>query len=105
MVWAVLVTFMRAVKPRPSWRRAVWVVSLLAAFPARALGHERFVKHDVLRPFPHDFFLHVDGNVLSIAARVCLAMIAVLFLWFRRHAIQTFVEQNLLHGAAGRLHT
>jgi len=81
------------------------VVSLLAAFPARALGHERFVKHDVLRPFPHDFFLHVDGNVLSIAARVCLAMIAVLFLWFRRHAIQTFVEQHLLHGAAGRLHT
>jgi len=81
------------------------VVSLLAAFPARALAHERFVKHDVLRPFPHDFFLHVDGNVLSIAARVCLAMIAVLFLWFRRHAIQTFVEQNLLHGAAGRLHT
>src|SRR5213594_3867604 len=99
MVCAVLVTFMRALKPRPGWRRAVWVVSLLAAFPARAFAHERFVKHDVLRPFPHDFFLHLDGNVLSIATRVCLAMAAVLFLWFRRQAIQAFLDRKLRAGS------
>ena len=104
MVWVVLVTFMRGLKPRPGWRRAAWVVSLLAAFPARAFAHERFVRHDVLRPFPHDFFLHLDGNVVSIAARVCLAMIVVLFLWFSRQTIVTLVEQKVLRGSAGRTH-
>src|SRR5207247_10925142 len=75
-----------------------------AAGPLRtaALAHERFVKHDVLQPFPHDFFFHVDHNVVSIAVRVCLAMAAVLFLWFRRHAIEAFIETKLRAGATGR---
>ena len=78
---------------------------LTAAAPATpALAHERFVKHDVLRPFPHDFFFHVDHNVLSIAVRVFLVMVAVLFLWFRRHAIEAFVETKLRARAKDRRH-
>ena len=75
---------------------------MVVALPTTALAHERFVKHDVLRPFPHDFFFHVDGNVLSIATRVCLAMAAVLFLWFRRQAIQAFLDRKLRAGSNRR---
>src|SRR5207244_13268008 len=57
---------------------------------------------DLLPPFPHAFFFHVDLNVVSIAVRVCLAMVAVLFLWFRRHAIEALVETKLRAGATGR---
>src|SRR5206468_12500406 len=37
-----------------------------------------------------------------IALRVCLVMVAVLFLWFRRRAIEAFVERRLPPGAKGR---
>ncbi len=81
---------------------AIILTAAAALATPPALAHERFVKHDVLRPFPHDFFFHVDGNVMSIAVRVCLAMVAVLFLWFRRHAIEAFIETRLRAGATGR---
>src|SRR2546426_559316 len=81
---------------------AIGALSAAVALPTTALAHERFVKHDVLRPFPHDFFFHVDHNVVSIAVRVCLAMVAVLFLWFRRHAIEALIETKLRAGATGR---
>ncbi len=81
---------------------AIGALSAAVALPTAALAHERFVKHDVLQPFPHDFFFHVDHNVVSIAVRVCLAMAAVLFLWFRRHAIEAFIETKLRAGATGR---
>src|SRR5262249_27486157 len=83
-----------------------FVIALVAAAmpPTTALAHERFVKHDVLRPFPHDFFFHVDHNVMSIAVRVFVVMAVVLFLWFRRHAIEAFVETKLLARAKDRRH-
>src|SRR5215813_632193 len=84
----------------PSARLLAIILSASAVFPTTALAHERFVKHDVLRPFPQDFFFHMDHNVVSIAVRVFVAMAAVLFLWFRRHAIVTFVENKLRGRAA-----
>ena len=74
---------------------AIGALSAALALPTAAPAHERFVKHDVLRPFPRDFFFHVDHNVMSIAVRVFLVMAVVLFLWFRRHAIEAFVETKL----------
>src|SRR5215510_7842401 len=80
----------------PSSRfRAIALAAAAAVTPTTALAHERFVKHDVLQPFPHDFFFHVDHNVVNIAVRVFLVMAVVLFLWFRRHAIEAFVETKL----------
>src|SRR5436190_23482770 len=81
---------------------AIGALSAAVALPTAALAHERFVKHDVLQPFPHDFFFHVYNNVLSIAFRVCLAMSAVLFLLFRLQAIQAFIETQRRAGARGR---
>jgi len=102
MIRSVLAWWRRNARSRPSWLWVSAVVFLVTGVPTVALGHERFVKHDVLRPFPHEFFAHVDGNVLTIAMRVCVAMIAVLFLWFHRHGIQAFVETRVLRHASDR---
>jgi uncharacterized membrane protein YphA (DoxX/SURF4 family) len=104
MVTTILGWLSRSARLRsiPRWELAAPLA--VGALPGTALAHERFVKHDMLRPFPHDFFFHVDGNTLNIAIRVALAMVAVLFLWFRRQSLQTLVETKLLRGSSRRSH-
>src|SRR5438094_8572996 len=74
---------------------AIGALSAAVALPTTALAHERFVKRDVLRPFPQDFFFHVDHNVMIIAVRVCLAVVAGLSLCLPRDTMSAFVVRHL----------
>lgn len=84
-------------------RWQTWLVAgLTLQLPSPVLAHERFIKHDILRPLHRDFFLRLDPNMLDIALRVAILMAVMLSIWFMRNPLYTFIENTLLRRLRGK---
>lgn len=97
--------------PRLGWRRFVgpvplFLMTLLGS--GAALAHERFVKHNLLRPLHYEFFgrwpgkplgLHEDMTI--IALKVVFILSAFLGLWFVRGSLAEIIERSVLRRIGG----
>ncbi|MBI4641584.1 MAG: DoxX family membrane protein, partial [Candidatus Tectomicrobia bacterium] len=70
--------------------------------PYVAIAHERFIKHEMLRPLQREFFRRLDPNMVNIALRVAFLMALMLVFWFLRDPLDNFVENNLLRKLRGK---
>jgi hypothetical protein len=75
---------------------------MILLLPGLALGHERFIPHELLVPLQRDYFRRLDPNMLNIALRVALLMALMLFIWFLRDPLDNFIENRVLWRLRGR---
>ncbi|HET9492069.1 MAG TPA: hypothetical protein VFR64_20250 [Methylomirabilota bacterium] len=80
-----------------------WAIAgLMVLLPGLALAHERFIKHDILRPLHREFFRRLDPNMLDVAVRIAALLAVMLFIWFLRNPLDNFIENRLLWRLQGR---
>jgi len=84
---------------------AVAVATLVA--PARALAHERWVKHD-FQPFDHAYFQSMTGQVLRLSLAAAAAVAVIVALWYlaaaglRERVTPTSAEKQAERDRRGR---
>lgn len=65
---------------RPPTR--AWLAAALLAWPAVALGHERWIPHQPRFPVDHAYFQSMSGEVLVLSLGAAVAIFGVVLLWY-----------------------
>ncbi len=74
-------------------RLRYWLIAgLLLGIPTSAWAHERFIAHTPKMKIYEPFFDFLGGNMLNIATRVAVIMGIMMFVWFIREPLDSFIH-------------